>query len=140
MQGPFAKYRPLGPFAQSDGFRDEFLYGGNEIREGDVYLFITQTRNDKGTYLIRDEIDDTMGSILDFIQFEYMGEITNADVFSEDVEYTITGTIMRADIVKDSNVTQNQVRELFSQNVSAINSINFEDNAVFATDFIEVDI
>jgi hypothetical protein len=140
MQRPFAEYRPLGPFSQSDGFRDEFLYGGNEIREGDVYLFITQTRNDKGTYLIRDEIDDTMGSILDFIQFENMGEITNADVFSEDVEYTITGTIMRVDIVKDSNVTQNQVRELFSQNVSAINSRQFKNNTVFATDFIEIDI
>jgi hypothetical protein len=140
MQGPFAKYRPLGPFSQSDGFRDEFLYGGNEIREGDVYLFITQTRNDKGTYLISDEIDDTIGSILDFIQFERVGEITNADVFSGDVEYTITGTIMRVDIVKDSNVTQNQVRELFSQNVSAINSAQFKNNTVFATDFIEIDI
>jgi hypothetical protein len=155
MKRPFAKYRPLGPFSQSDSFSDKFLSGENEIKEGSKYLLMVQTLNDENVSVVKDEIRNTMTSIRDFIDLRRAGVIKDGRIYSKgqtNPEHRFHATLMLAKEVNDSDVTQNQIQKVFSKNLSAALSKSLrddafsgvrnknKDNAIIETYFMEVDI
>lgn len=113
MKRPFEDYRPLGPFAQSEKFRDRFITEPEDIRfdVGDEGVILLRPTTEFGF-----EQDDTELEKMAEYFFEELDEFihlvieTAGSVDSDDgkdpfvVSYAVTG-------VTDSDLTVSQVRK-----------------------------